>query len=102
MSFTKRNAIRKKFDEQTLEVINIDMENLEWNKDRKILSMGMWTGSFPDKIFVKSNHTGKIVCFMQDRLADFDNEGWDGEMMEYMNMSNDMNASNIRLVLFRG
>ncbi|HET8685883.1 MAG TPA: hypothetical protein VFM18_04380 [Methanosarcina sp.] len=102
MSFATRNAIRAKFDAQTQEVINIDMQNLEWNKERKILSMGMWTGSFPDKIFVKSNHTGKIVCFMQDRLAAFDNEFWDGELMEYMNMSNDMNASKIRLVLSRG
>lgn len=97
MSFAKRNAIRAKFDVKTLTTINLDMQLLEWKSDSKMLSMNMWTGSFPDKIFVKSHHTGTIVCFVQDRSKAEMCEFWDGEAMEYLNLSN-----NVRLTLSRG
>lgn len=97
MSFAKRNAIRAKFDAKTLNTINIDMNLLNWDKERRMLAMPMWTGSFPDKIFVKSTFTDKIVCFVPDRSKAEMNEFWDGEMMEYLNLSN-----NVRLTLSRG
>lgn len=92
----RRNAIRAKFDATNKIIENFMTDECQYDKQLRVLTKSYTSGSFPDKVFVKSSHTGKIVCFLQDSNAARQSDFWDGELMEYFNMTND-----VRLVLTR-
>ena len=69
-------------------VICIPLGQMDFNKEKKILLCNLnyspYCGMYPDIILVTSHHTGETVKFVQDREAAYENEFWDGEMMEYI------------------
>ena len=56
---------------------------MEFNASSKVLSVA-YQGQFPDTIQVLSHHSGRVVTFTVDGEASIRNEGWDGEMCEYI------------------
>lgn len=60
-----------------------------YDKQNKVLvgqmiELGLLNQAFPGRIRIKSLHTGRIIEFVQDTEAFLMNEGWDGELMEYV------------------
>ncbi|WP_374335392.1 hypothetical protein [Methyloversatilis sp.] len=62
---------------------------LGYSRDLKLVQR------FPEKLEVRSAHTGKIAVFEQDRELAIANEFWDGEQCVYRSKDTDT-----RLVLF--
>lgn len=93
------NSARNAFDNEHLKTLNIELANCEWDSKKHVLTYRLDSNSFPDRVFVRSHHTGKVVCFVADKISAERNEWWDGEMYEYITMSNDPKASKIKLVI---
>lgn len=76
----------------------------KFDKTRKTLSIPRdsfyYDGRFPVELEVKSAHTGKVVKFVRDDEAYENNEGWDGEQMEYVPVDSVRNVE--RLIIYNG
>jgi|FreactcultureFD7_1027221.scaffolds.fasta_scaffold00621_6 hypothetical protein len=67
--------------------INVNLGEMEFRKDTQtlVLVLNMRNSArFPDHISVHSEHTGRVVEFVQDHEKAEANEFWDGELMEYI------------------
>ncbi len=71
-------------------ILTVNLQNCEYDKNRKVLMMSSEFIGMPREFFVRSHHTGKEVRFTtvgpEDRL--FDQDGWDGEMQIYRPVGN--------------
>ena len=100
-TMNRRSIARSQFDAENKKIMNLELAVCSYQKDKNLLTYQMQSGDFPDKVFIRSHHTGKVVCFTQDRIAAERNEWWDGEMMEYITLSNDPSASKLTFVIIR-
>lgn len=66
-------------------VPTINLSVCEYDKKRKVLKLASEYIGMPRSLFIKSNHTGKVVEFFSIGMSDplFDEDGWDGEMAIY-------------------
>lgn len=81
--------------------MNFTTNQFHFGKLRRIMTadlsaLGLTT--YPEKFSVTSDHTGKIVEFVQDTNAAIFNEFWDGEIMEYIPADQKVNV--LKLVLY--
>lgn len=62
-----------------------NLAQFKFNKERKHLyaASELFCGGFPRTIEVVSNHTNRVMTFVQDDEAAMAAECWDGEMMLY-------------------
>ena len=68
----------------------VDLTLCEYDKTRKVLKLASEYMGMPLTFFVKSHHTGKMVCFVPVTPADklFDQDQWDGEQQIYRPLGN--------------
>lgn len=67
--------------------LTVALSEMEFRKDTGTLTLCINmrnTARFPDQLSVVSEHTGRIVKFVQDHQAAEENEYWDGELMKYI------------------
>ncbi len=64
-------------------MLTFTTREMDFNVSTKVLSVA-YQGQFPDTIMIISHNTGRVVTFTVDGEAAIRNEGWDGEMMEYV------------------
>lgn len=64
----------------------------------------VWNHKFPQKIYLKSQWTGKTLEFNPLTYDDpkFDQDGWDGEQMIYRAVSSDPKKRELTLSLYHG
>lgn len=71
--------------EKAKKIPTVNLELCEFNKERKVLKLASEYFGMPREFYVKSNHTGKSVCFVAVGPGDalWDEDGWDGEQCIY-------------------
>jgi hypothetical protein len=72
----------------------VNLNNCEFNKERRVLTLTSEHIGMPREFMVKSHHTGKEIRFVavgpEDKL--FDQDQWDGEQQIYRPTSHSCNV----------